>query len=83
MVRRRRPPRAGALTDLSPLKILTQIIILQAAYYACATVLIVFTSLVVGKRFSPDLILSWRSLRGDTAVGWTLGICWMLNSFIG
>ena len=80
---RRRPPRAGAVADYSPIKILTQIFLLQAAYYACATILIVFTSLIAGKRFGPDLVLSWRSLRGDTTVGWTLGLCWMLNSFIG
>ena len=83
MPRRRRPPRAGALQDLSPLKILGQIAMLQAAYYVVATVLIVFTTLVAGKRFSLDLILSWRSLRGDTTVGWTLGLCWMMDSLLG
>lgn len=83
MVRRRRPPRTGALADLPPLKILKQIAMLQTAYYACATVLILFTTLVAGKEFSVDLILSWRSLRGDTTVGWTLGLCWLLDSFLG
>jgi len=83
MPRRRRPPRAGALSDLPPLRILRQIILLQSAYYLCATVLILFTTLVAGKNFNIDLILSWRSLRGDTTVGWTLGLCWMLNSFLG
>ena len=82
-MRVRRPPRPGALTDLSPLKLLTQIFLLQVAYYGGAIVLIVFTVLVVGKPFSLDLVLSWRSLRGDTTVGWTLGFVWMLNSFIG
>jgi hypothetical protein len=82
MPRRRRPPRAGALSDLPPLRILRQIILLQSAYYLCATVLILFTTLVAGKNFNIDLILSWRSLRGDTTVGWTLGLCWML-SFLG
>ena len=83
MPRRRRPPRAGALNDLSPLKILRQIALLQTAYYTIATLLILFTTLVAGKGFSPDLILSWRSLRGDTAVGWTLGLCWMMDSLVG
>jgi len=82
MPRPRRPPRAGALTDLPPLKILTQICILQAAYYASATVLILFTALVAGKSFDLDLVLSWRSLRGDNTVGWMLGLVWMLNSLI-
>ncbi|KAF2176329.1 hypothetical protein K469DRAFT_678666 [Zopfia rhizophila CBS 207.26] len=80
MPRRRRPPRPGALTDLSPSRILTQIVVLQLAYYACAAILIVFTALVAGKEITTDLLLSWRSLRGDTTVGWTLGLVWVLNS---
>ncbi|KAK2751719.1 hypothetical protein FQN55_009160 [Onygenales sp. PD_40] len=83
MQRRRRPPRAGALTELPPLKIVKKILLLQVAYYACASVLILFTALVAGTAFSPDLILSWQSLRGDTTVGWTLGLVWLLNSSIG
>jgi len=83
MQRRRRPPRAGALSDLPPLKIVKNIVLLQTAYYICATILILFTALVAGTSFSLDLILSWRALRGDTTVGWTLGFVWMLNSSIG
>ncbi|TKA75096.1 hypothetical protein B0A49_03359 [Cryomyces minteri] len=82
MPRRRRPPRPGALADLSPLRILTQIIILQVLYYACAAVLILFTALVAGKDVSLDLLLSWRPLRGDVTVGWMLGLCWMMDSLI-
>jgi len=82
MPRRRRPPRPGALADLSPTRILTQIVLLQLAYYACAAVLIVFTAIVAGKEVSLDLLLNWRSLRGDTTVGWTLGLVWILNSLI-
>lgn len=82
MPRRRRPPRPGALADLAPLRIFTQIVILQVAYYGCAAVLILFTALVSGKEISLDLLLSWRSLRGDTTVGWTLGLVWMLNALI-
>ena len=80
--RRRRPPRPGALTDLSPSRILIQIIILQAAFYVCAAILIVFTALVAGRGVSLDLVLNWRSLRGDITVGWMLGLCWLLNSLI-
>ncbi|KAI9753599.1 MAG: hypothetical protein M4579_005063 [Chaenotheca gracillima] len=82
MPRPRRPPRAGALTEVPPLKIFTQIVILQTAYYACAALLILFTVLVAGAPFSPDLVFSWHSLRGDTTVGWMLGLVWMLNSLI-
>lgn len=83
MARRRRPPRPGALTELPPLKILTQIALLQVIWYAAATALILFTALVAGKTFNLDLVLSWRSLRGDTTVGWMLGLVWLLNSIIG
>ncbi|PGG96313.1 hypothetical protein AJ79_04305 [Helicocarpus griseus UAMH5409] len=83
MQRRRRPPRAGTLADLPPLKILRKIVLLQIAYYISATALILFTALVAGTAFSPDLILSWRSLRGDTTIGWTLGLVWLLNSAVG
>lgn len=79
----KRPPRAGALHGHAPLRILKQICLLQLAYYIVALVLILFTTLVAGKPFSLGLILSWKSLRGDTAVGWTLGLCWMLDSAIG
>ncbi|KAF2641405.1 hypothetical protein P280DRAFT_425891 [Massarina eburnea CBS 473.64] len=80
MPRRRRPPRPGALADLSPTRILSQIVVLQLAYYACAAVLIIFTALVAGKEIDIDLLFSWRTLRGDTTVGWTLGLVWVLNS---
>ncbi|KAF2267688.1 hypothetical protein CC78DRAFT_456913 [Lojkania enalia] len=82
MPRRRRPPRPGVLADLSPTRILSQIVVLQLAYYACAAILIIFTALVAGKEVSTDLLFSWRSLRGDTTVGWTLGLVWVLNSLV-
>ncbi|KAL4982194.1 integral membrane protein S linking to the trans Golgi network-domain-containing protein [Aspergillus falconensis] len=79
---RRRPPPAGARTDLPPLKIIRKIILLQAAYYVIATALILFTTLVYGTAFSLDLVFSWNALRGDTTLGWMLGLVWMLNSFL-
>ncbi|KAE8380022.1 integral membrane protein S linking to the trans Golgi network-domain-containing protein [Aspergillus bertholletiae] len=79
---RRRPP-AGARTDLPPLKIVRKIAILQLAYYASATALILFTTLVYGTPFSLDLVLNWDSLRGDTTIGWMLGLVWILNSLAG
>jgi len=82
MPRRRRPPRPGALADLAPRRILAQIVLLQLAYYATAAVLILFTALVAGKEVRLDLLLGWRSLRGDVTVGWMLGLVWMLNSLI-
>ncbi|KIM98139.1 hypothetical protein OIDMADRAFT_128887 [Oidiodendron maius Zn] len=82
MARRRRPPRPGALIELPPLKILSQIVILQTIWYTLGTVLILFMALVAGAHFNLDMVLSWRSLRGDTTVGWMLGLVWMLDSFL-
>lgn len=82
MARRRRPPRPGALADLAPLRILTQIVALQASYYAIALVLIIFTTIVAGQHPNAGLLLDWHHLRGDVTTGWTLGLCWMLDSLI-
>ncbi|KAJ5235264.1 uncharacterized protein N7469_004432 [Penicillium citrinum] len=81
MAGRRRLP-AGSRTDLPPLKIIRKIVLLQVAYYACATVLILFTTVVYGAPFSLNLIFGWDYLRGDTTVGWMLGLVWMLNCLI-
>ncbi|KAJ6187888.1 hypothetical protein N7519_002796 [Penicillium mononematosum] len=81
MSARRRPP-AGSRTELPPLKIVRKILLLQLAYYACATVLILFTTVVYGAPFSLDLVFGWDSLRGDTTIGWILGLVWLLNCFI-
>ncbi|GLI72804.1 hypothetical protein PoHVEF18_000988 [Penicillium ochrochloron] len=78
---RRRLP-AGSRSDLPPLKIVRKILLLQVAYYVCATVLILFTTVVYGTPFSFNLILGWDYLRGDTTVGWMLGLVWMLNCVI-
>src|SRR5271163_1575192 len=83
MARRRRPPRPGALTELPPLKIFSQIVLLQVIWYIAATALILFTALIAGKSFSFDMVLSWRSLGRDTPVGWMLGLVWLLSSLIG
>ncbi|KAJ5943948.1 hypothetical protein N7516_004116 [Penicillium verrucosum] len=81
MSARRRPP-ARSRTELPPLKIVRKILLLQLAYYACATVLILFTTVVYGAPFSLDLVFGWDSLRGDTTIGWMLGLVWMLNCII-
>lgn len=82
MARRRRPARPGALADLAPSKILAQIVILQILYYAVAAALILFTAIVAGNKVTADLLLSWKSIRGDVTTGWMLGLCWMMDSLI-
>ncbi|CAG7944938.1 unnamed protein product [Penicillium salamii] len=81
MPARRRPP-AGSRTELPPLKIIRKILLLQIAYYVCATVLILFTTVVYGAPFSLDLVFGWDTIRGDTTIGWMLGLVWMLNCFV-
>ena len=82
MLRRRRPNRPAALAEFAPLRILSRIVILQLAYYGCAACIIIFVTLVAGRELRFDLILSWRTLRSDSAVGWTLALSWVLNSVI-
>ena len=73
----RRPPRPPyALTSNSPFRILTQIFLLQTLYYISVTALALFTAITAGRKFSPALILDWRTIRGDTAMGWTMGVVW-------
>lgn len=82
MPRRRRPPRPGALADLRPWNILSQMLLLQGFYYAIALILIVFTTFVAGKHPDPSQIFDWRNVRGDVTTGWTLGLCWMLDALV-
>lgn len=79
MARRRRPPRAGALSDLQPLKIAAQIAALQVLFYVAALVLMLFTTLVAGMGFGLDLILGWERVRGDTTQGWVIAFVWILD----
>ncbi|KAM7185149.1 putative integral membrane protein [Naviculisporaceae sp. PSN 640] len=79
MPRRRRPPRSGALTELPPLKILSQIAALQGLYYIAALILFCFTALVMGTHFSPDLVFGWSAVRGDTTEGWLMGFIWVID----
>ncbi|KAL2186196.1 hypothetical protein L209DRAFT_754790 [Thermothelomyces heterothallicus CBS 203.75] len=79
MARRRRPPRPGALSELPPLKILSQIAALQGLYYAVALILMLFTVLIAGTKFSLDLVFGWDAVRGDTTQGWLMGFVWVLD----
>lgn len=79
MPRRRKPPRAGALTELQPLKIATQIAILQALFYLTAGALMLFAALVAGMGFSLDMVFGWDNVRGDTTQGWLLSFLWLID----
>ncbi|KAE9570101.1 Protein SYS1 [Colletotrichum gloeosporioides] len=79
MPRRRKPPRPGALGELPPLRIASQIAALQGLYYAGALVLMLFTALVAGTRFSMELVFGWEAVRGDTTQGWLSAFVWVLD----
>ncbi|KAM0321928.1 hypothetical protein ACHAQA_009825 [Verticillium albo-atrum] len=79
MPRRRRPPRAGAMAELPPLRIATQIATLQALYYVGAIILMLFTALVAGASFNLDLVFGWDAVRGDTTQGWLCGFVLILD----
>ncbi|RDA89777.1 hypothetical protein CP533_4692 [Ophiocordyceps camponoti-saundersi (nom. inval.)] len=79
MARRRRPPRAGALSRLHPMKIAWQILILQSVFYAAGFLLLLFTALVAGIPFGIHLVFGWEAVRGDTTRGWLLAFIWILD----
>ncbi|KAI8298981.1 hypothetical protein K4K61_011158 [Colletotrichum sp. SAR11_59] len=79
MPRRRKPPRPGALGELPPLRIASQIAALQGLYYAGALVLMLFTALVAGTRFRMELVFGWEAVRGDTTQGWLSAFVWVLD----
>jgi hypothetical protein len=79
---RRRRFRRNASEPFQPLRTLLHIALLQSVYYLAATLLILFTALVAGTPISVSLIFSWRAVRGDTTVGWTLGVVWLLCGLV-
>ncbi|SPO07590.1 related to multi copy suppressor SYS1 [Cephalotrichum gorgonifer] len=81
MPRRRRLRRPGALSELPPLRIVTQIAALQGIYYASALLLTLFTALAAGTRFGVDLVLGWEAVRGDTTQGWLAAFVGVLEGF--
>jgi protein SYS1 len=67
------------LTELPPLKILSQIAALQGLYYLAALILMLFSALVAGTGFSLDLVFGWEAVRGDTTQGWLMAFLWILD----
>lgn len=83
MAKRRTAIRARAPNSLAPVRILKQIAILQITYYLAATLLILFTMLVAGHSFSAQMVLgSSTAVRGDTALGLTMGLLWLVSGLV-
>lgn len=76
----RRPlRRPGALTELPPLRIVSQIAALQAVFYTAALTLTLFTALAAGTSFGLEMVFGWEGVRGDTTQGWLLGFVLVLS----
>lgn len=76
----RRPlRRPGALTELPPLRIVSQIAALQGVFYAAALTLTLFAALAAGTRFGVEMVFGWEGVRGDTTQGWLLGFLLVLS----
>ena len=83
MPRRRRPTRPSSSTQAShPLRILTQITLLQLAYYSTTLILTIFTTLTSGLHPSASQLFDWHSLDPNITTGWTLALCRILASFL-
>ncbi|KAJ2896111.1 hypothetical protein MKZ38_005866 [Zalerion maritima] len=82
MPRRRRPPRAGAVGELPPLKILGQILSMQACFYAALILLYPFCCVVGGWPFTWSLVFGWEGIRGDTSRGWLMGFILALVAMV-
>ncbi|KAH0609249.1 uncharacterized protein H6S33_012735 [Morchella sextelata] len=82
MPKRPRRIRRPAANSFQPLQTFLQILSLQCIYYVTSTATILFSALVAGVPFGLDLIFSAENLRGDTAIGWTLGILWVLSALV-
>ncbi|KAK9457529.1 integral membrane protein S linking to the trans Golgi network-domain-containing protein [Dipodascopsis uninucleata] len=76
----RRPRTSRVIDSLAPSRLAKQIIVLQTLYYLTAAVLLIFTCLVSGTAFSLDLLFSWKTIRIDTTIGWTICLVWLLNN---
>ncbi|KAK9449469.1 integral membrane protein S linking to the trans Golgi network-domain-containing protein [Limtongia smithiae] len=79
--RRRGAARSsGRYDSFAPTRLAMQICILQSLYYVTAAALLLFTCLVSGTPFTLELLLSWRGIRIDNTIGWTICLVWCLNS---
>lgn len=79
---RRSPPRAGALHELPAGRIARQILLLQGIFYGVAALLMLFSAAVAGQPFNFGMVLGWQGVRGDTTIGYMLGVVWLLDSII-
>lgn len=47
------------------------------------SVLILLVLAITGTELSLDYILNYSEIRADTVMGWTITLCWVINSVIG
>ncbi|ODV96076.1 hypothetical protein PACTADRAFT_41044 [Pachysolen tannophilus NRRL Y-2460] len=66
----------------SPSRIFAQIIILQSFYYITAVAMFCFLASLSGYPFTFDWIFSWEPITFQNALGLTLTILWIIDSFV-
>ncbi|KAH8551828.1 integral membrane protein S linking to the trans Golgi network-domain-containing protein [Umbelopsis sp. PMI_123] len=76
-------PASFRITTWDPILIVAQIISLQALYYVSISVVILLALAITGTELSLDYILSYTEIRADTVMGWTITMCWVINTIVG
>ncbi|RKP12758.1 integral membrane protein S linking to the trans Golgi network-domain-containing protein, partial [Piptocephalis cylindrospora] len=66
-----------------PILLLSQIVCLQAAFYTFNSVAVLCAEAYTNADISLDHILDPTEFRGDTVLGWSLSLCWLLSSGFG
>ena len=66
----------GPSPPLTPLPILTRILLLQLTFYTISTILLLIGHLILAAPFSPSLLYDWRAVRFDTVRGWSVAGSW-------
>ncbi|OZJ04392.1 hypothetical protein BZG36_02413 [Bifiguratus adelaidae] len=73
-------PTAFRLTGWDPLLIVSQIISLQAVYYVSLSLAVLLCLLLTGRDISLDYVLSYREIRADTTLGWSIMLAFLINA---
>lgn len=69
-------------STFSPLRLFSQIVILQLFYYFSALITFSLVAWLSGYQFTLEWIFSWTLISSENILGWTLSITWLLNSLL-
>jgi hypothetical protein len=66
-----------------PLLLVSQIVCFQAAFYTFNSVAVMCAEAYTNADMTLDHVLSPTEFRGDTVLGWSLALCWLISSGFG